>query len=264
MDFDEIFCSLETNLKKHKCMHLDQNPVLVGLDGGTISGDHGVWVLGQYCFFPARIVEILSAMAFKLFAWPKFHAELLENVAEECGAKTGGVPNIKILTDCVRKELGVNVSQGKIGDSTKKFLDGLVDSVHSASRAFVAGMAYALEDSALPELEVVAEVVNQVLNCRHDKEHRIHSHLSRDRDYARSLMKDKSPSDYTLEDFFAIHLLDIEIDHRDDLKNAIRLELDPAEVGVELQRGFEFVLSAMEDWWTALAEHSNVPENFVG
>jgi hypothetical protein len=260
MNYDNLISSVELSLEtEHQSLRIHSNPVLIGIKAHAIGRDGITWVLGQYCFFPLRIVEILGAMASCFHQWPEVHEELLENIGQECGACTRGRAHFLILRDCIKRELGLDFTELHPSAATTEFLDNIVNAVRRerASKEFVAGMAYAVEDSALPELKIVAELVNALWLISGHDERLLSRHASKDRRYAHTLMSEKAPADYTLEDFFAVHLLAIEVDHKAGLRMAIEQFVRSDRSAKRLHEGFEFALDEMDRWWTRLAEEGS-------
>ena len=255
MDFDNLMYDLELSLKKgHPSQRLDSNPVAVGLVEKRISAEQGLSILGQYTLLPARIVEILCAMAFVLRDWTVVHEELLDNVAQECGSRTKGVSHYSILRNCAHREFGINIGTVQPIEVTGSFLNGIVHAIHNRSKEFVAGMAYALEDSALPELEIVAEIINRVWTGLGRGGRLISRHETQERSYAVEILSVREPKLYSLEDFFVVHLLAIEHDHKNGLRSTIRNHVATDAAAEEVRAGFEFVLDTMDKWWNDLAE----------
>ncbi len=55
-----------------------------------------------------------------------------------------------------------------------------------------------------------------------------------------------------MSDWFALHILDFEVGHRDLLQNAIQISLKEEADIAEFAAGFNSVLNAMDDWWKGM------------
>jgi hypothetical protein len=99
--------------------------------------------------------------ATRLRDWKKVKAELERNVGEELGTRTDGLSHYVILKSALLKELGLDVSDACPSNSTEHFLDSVRQELAGRPAAFVAGMLYGLEASAIPELTIVAEIINE-------------------------------------------------------------------------------------------------------
>lgn len=256
MNIERTIAECESSIVTGHCaLRLDANPVIVAISSGRFDTGQLTWILTQYCCFPLRIVEILGCMASSLYSWPGAHEELLDNISQECGILTKGRPHCIILRDCVKRELGINLTDVRASATTLTFLDSVVTAVctNREDRAFVLGMSYALESSAVPELTIVAELLNAILASTGQNVKKLSRHLSMDRKYAMRLMVEKSPKEYTIEDFFAIHLLAIEVDHKEGIRKAIGRYIDNDLASNRLRVGFQFVLNVMDKWWEDLS-----------
>lgn len=254
-DLAQLFSKLEDSLRTdHPSMLQRANPVLCGLHGRRILGEGGVRALKQYSFLPANIVSLLSAMALRLSDWESVNSELLRNVGEEMGSGTSGIPHFDILKRGLARELSINVNALVPETETSQFLHRLRQAIADRPAAFVAGMAYALEDSALPELEIVALVINATWRALGHSEDVIRPAAMRSRAHCEELRASKDASIFTLEDFFAVHLQDFEVGHKKGLIDTTVDHLKGAEDAAEFARGFEYVLSLMDEWWASLAK----------
>lgn len=264
MSYDSLVSQLELSLESaHDALRLDSNPVISQLTQGELNEPELVWVLQQYSFFPLTIVEILAAIASRVNRWPRVHEELLENIGQECGALTQGRAHYLILRDCIYKQFHLDIAQCEAARPTTMFLERILNTVRTvpSSPAFASGVAYALEDSALPELKIVAEIANGLWKSQGNAERLISRHTSKDREYAEGILAKTAPSDYSLEDFFAVHLLSIEVDHRVGLRNAVRDYLHGERAAASFQEGFELTLNAMDKWWDDLATEAKRVRN---
>jgi hypothetical protein len=238
-------------------LRIADNPVVRGLSAGEISADKLKWILAQYCFLPIRIVEILGTMASAVYTWPRMHNELLDNIFQECGSKTREYAHIAILRETLQRDLGLDLTLANPCAATDECLDRLADTIRMQRKAkyFIAGMAYSLEASALPELMVVAELINRLCDMSGRPERKITNHTSTHYRAAKRLSADKHPQDYSIEDFLVIHLCYIEVEHRNELKKILQQDVRADGDFQLVQDGFRFVLDSMEIWWNELASH---------
>lgn len=259
IEIDALVQSLEANLARdYAAFHPYNNPVLRVV--GAVSVERAREMVAQYFLLPARIVEFLGAMAYRLRTWHTVHEELLENIAQECGSITMGRAHVIILRDCLQRELHINVSSYDEWRESTDFLGATLRGIHSGSTAFVAGMAFALEASAVPELEVVASLVNEVASLAGISHTIAAKHKTAGRDYAKTILEAKRPEDYSLEDFLVVHLLAIEVEHRDGLKRSVAPHLSTERDIEEFERGFSHLLALMEEWWRQLARSCQAEE----
>jgi hypothetical protein len=228
----------------HPSMSLKTNPVLRKV--AESSNKQIEKVLVQYCFLPAEIVNLLSMARQRLLFWADIEFELTRNINEELGSRTNGISHYEILQRVLHKELGLDILNAKETPCTSRFLNAIKKLLACSVNSCVAGAVYGLESAAVPELIIVAELINHyALVVGHLKPL---IRLPAERLYI------KSEAGYTLNTFFSMHLLDFEVGHKNGLAMAIRKQYAKAELDLyQFKSGFEFVLNQMDQWWEELA-----------
>jgi len=200
--------------------------------------------LGQYCHLPAEIAELLETARARLSGWPDVFAELSRNIGEERGARTENISHYEILVRGLSKELGLDVTKIPASEETRTFLNTLFEGMDDPSLPLAAGCVYALEDSAVPELQVVSDLINaQAFRM------------------GRAALIDLSSADegtharreYSLNYFFRLHIYDFEIGHRTFLAEALGSQVVGMRAADEFRRGYEVTINAMANWWLAMA-----------
>ena len=182
-------------------------------------------------------------------------AELRRNIAEERGSRTGGISHYELLRAGVRRELHLNLDDFEPWPATNHFIDGLLATLAAKSPAFASGMIYALEDSAIPELTIVALIVNACAAQAGSIYHIVHL----DKLEEKLATYDRTAAGLSLHDFFAMHLVDFEVGHRTRLADALAQSLDRPDELSDLEAGYGFVLSEMDLWWESLANAAVSP-----
>lgn len=211
------------------------NTVVLLLNDGRLTPKQGVEVLRQYFYLVVTIVQFLTIAMAKIPV-AKAKEELWRNLGEELGSRTGGVSHQELLEKLLSRELEINVRTGW-NVSTERFICELLLNFHLGSPRFVAGMIYALEATACPELLVVAEIINLAAQ----KEVVDISKL-------RGESSEQLGEVTTLQGFLAAHTLDFELGHESGLRST--LEEFAAEDWKEFENGFSSVLYGMRIWWT--------------
>jgi hypothetical protein len=237
---------------QYVAMSETENPVIRGLVVGSLSTQKLGSILGQYSILPARIVEFLSIGAERLGQWPKVRKELERNIDEELGGRTGAKSHYDILQDALMREVRLEVVDTKPSTATSEFMECVKSGLLNQPEAFVAGIIYGLEASAIPELTVVAKLINHYASLIGEKAPIDVTAMSR-RSEQRS-DKDMGAS-LKLDTFFAFHLQDFEIGHRNGLENSLKCYVQDPDCRL-FEAGFEYVLEAMERWWGELARPS--------
>jgi hypothetical protein len=243
----------------HPSMSLHRNPVLARLREGLFTAEEVGEVLGQYSLLPATIVEYLMIGATRLRDWKKVKAELERNVGEELGTRTESLSHYVILKSALSKELRLDISEARPSESTEHFLDSVRQELSKRPLAFVAGMLYGLEASAIPELTIVAEILNEYALLAGLKQPINTSAMTpRVKGSEPSGLRNNrySLNSFSLNSFFALHLLDFEIGHKQELASALEEYIKTATDRQSFEAGFEYVLNQMDEWWNALAQYN--------
>jgi hypothetical protein len=245
----DSLANLEASLQSHSSMNEEQNPVLSHLRTEGASETDLEFVLAQYSLLPARIVEFLSVGASRLQQWSSVKGELERNISEEMGSRTEGLSHYAILKRAVLRELGLNVTSVEPVVSTDRFLNSVKSGLLERPESFVAGMLYGLEASAVPELTVVAKLINEYARTLGLDEPINLSGLN-----ARSNAEETPVGDkYSLNVFFSSHLWDFEVGHRKRLASTLIQDLPSSPADIQyLESGFEYVLAEMDKWWGSL------------
>jgi hypothetical protein len=255
--FSESLVDLGVSLNhKHPSMSVKYNPVVSGVENGKLSATELGSVLAQYSLLPATIVGFLSTGRRRLEEWTEVKEELDKNIGEENGSRTSELSHYTILKRALLSELGLDVSEVQASASTTHFLT-LVRAGLSEQRPkpFIAGVLYGLEASAVPELRVVAELINDYagLNSRE----RMPIRQESIKEAPLSMVADSTIKDnYSLDVFFGLHLWDFEVGHRDGLETSLAKHLKETDEVKDFEAGFEYVLAAMDQWWESLANGS--------
>ena len=245
---------------EHDSMSERDNPVLVLLQRGGLTAKELGNILAQYSLLPATIVEFLATGASQLKIWPDVRGELERNMREELGSRTDGQSHYEILKAALLSELGLDVTETCATNCTSEFLSLIRKGLLEESPDFIAGGVYALEASAIPELTIVACLINEYARLTELPNEPIDLFplQSLKRDINRYVgVNDK----YSLNSFFASHLLDFEVGHRNGLAAAVQKYVGPEDIE-GFEAGFEYVLDAMDRWWQALAQRDSEAELF--
>src|SRR3989344_6222500 len=227
----------------------EKNPALVNIERQSLSAaeEQGTWIVRQYCSLVRMIIEYLG-LGMSLIQIHRVQTELARNIGEEQGSRTGGVPHRELLAKILRDELNMECFS-PWSQATLRFHLALLGQFQTQAKnpVHIAGMIYALEASACPELLVVARIINsfagyQVVN------------LDTVQDFNRSR------EIKTLEDFIAVHVIDFELGHKLGLCQTLDRFASTDWEAFEL--GFEFVLDTMAEWWEALSNGGLISYQF--
>jgi hypothetical protein len=243
---------LAGTLNRHAAFSELKNPVLVRAARGAVKTGSVAEVLKQYSLLPATIVEFLQIGETRLSRWKEIREELKRNIGEEMGSRTDGQTHYEILKTATARELGLYLSNVKPTACTEKFLHEIRLGLHEQPPPYAAGMLFALEASAIPELTVVARIVNLYAELIGSVE--IPITLSEIDWKTGETARRLTEGQYTLNRFFAAHLFDFEVGHKNRLAEAVGKHLGAVHELTGFEQGFESLLCIMGRWWDALAD----------
>lgn len=242
-----IFEHLTRSLRTYDFLGTDNAVLQRSRDGRFDLGR----ALAQYAFLPAHIVELLSAARLRLRTWSGVAAELSRNIGEESGSRTQGLSHYEILSTGLLAELQVDVGSANPEPYTRLFLHELESLMAYETALVAAGAVYALEDSAVPELEVVAEIIDRYAE-------RIASPAPID--LSVEVNDELATGIPTLGAFFRMHIYDFEVGHRSRLAAELTVHLPTAAEESLFEQGYRRTLRAMSAWWTDIADGSDRAE----
>jgi hypothetical protein len=214
--------------------------------------------LGQYCSLPRCIAELLTLGATRAGRhWPKVTKELRRNVREEMGELTLGQPHFQILKAGLMKEIGLNPDLISEGDASASFVTELTDQLSEGAIPEVAGVVAALEDSATPELRIVARIINRYAELSDLGRLPIDFAVLSSEDQLEAIWK-RARNGFDLEDFMALHILYFESGHSDGLTKAIAPYLTTPEQFDDFFGAYQSTLEAMDRWWVGMAAEAGL------
>jgi uncharacterized protein DUF3865 len=230
-----LFDSLRRELRSRPGMAIDTNAVTHSLN--ALSLDGLLHVVRNYARFPAEIVRILETGRTALSMWPDVADELSRNIDEESGPANCSGSHFEIFRTGIIREYGFDIRDATVHHATRAFIDTIIGLVSSADEGFAAGAVYAIEASAVPEIEVLRAVLDNLSN----------------RLNGRGLITG-SP----LDQFVVLHLEHFEPEHEEGLRRVLRHHLAVPGVASTFTTGFCRTLDAMDSWWIGLGHEAAV------
>lgn len=219
---DTLFEALTANMMARQ--FLANNPALTACQKAS----DATIAVAEWAGLVAYIVQYLSTAKHLLRYHLPIAMELARNIAEERGSRTGGVSHQDILTQSLKAERGISLHEHPWSDWTIGFLHSIDVLISRRGRAFVAGIIFALEASATPELLLVKRFLEFL---------------------------PKIGSGDVLEKFVDSHVDDFEPSHRDNFAQVTAPYLADGTLDwTEFARGFLVTCDLMDTWWTGIAE----------
>lgn len=218
-----------------------KNPISVDIDnlGAKTMG----FVLEQYSLFSKNISSFLldAHLIMAHEGWTELAAELTQNINEEFGhqkehclglsleqEKSVRLPHYVLLRRGLKEGLGVDVALVSPSAATTSFIFGIKTVMNDLRPDYVAGGAYALESSAVPELQMVYGFAKRLF----------------------SLMNRDIPRQVSI--FFESHIDELEVGHEQRLKQVCGNYIKADAQRAVFEDGFLRILSVMDDWWLGL------------
>ncbi|MDO8625861.1 MAG: DUF3865 domain-containing protein [Candidatus Magasanikbacteria bacterium] len=222
-----FFRSLQLTLKTVLFLKLKTNPVASGK--AVVNLEHA---LVQYQTFTRHVAHLLglARQGAVRQGWDGVARELARNIGQELGSDSEGVPHHQLLATALRREFLFDVHAHTQSAATDRFIRRLLAELGNKNAYRAVGAAYALEDTAVPELEVVLSLVRYLAAGR--------------------------PLAAETKAFFDHHLKVWEPSHEKELRLAAAPLLGAPSAKNDFQAGFMAVMAAMEEWWSALAREA--------
>ncbi|MDZ8029547.1 MULTISPECIES: DUF3865 domain-containing protein [unclassified Nostoc] len=206
---------------------ITKNPVAQMLSQASFA--QIAYIMQQYSIFPKELVGFTELARQKALVaeWDIVAQELKENIAEEMGKSTQGISHYTLLAEGLEQGLSVPVKNATPSIATSKLLR-TVQSIFEQQLPNVLGATYAIEATSIPELTLIVQLVEW-------------------------LLEGAMPKD--LEYFFSKHLDEWEIEHEAGLRTSLAAYIQPEQFG-EFAAGFRATIDAMEAWWQELAQEA--------
>lgn len=221
MDAKQKFFRELHNMAKHSALSRKHNPVLKRLN--DTKENELKAIISNYSCLSNRAIHYLTTALIYSHEWDSLHKEIEDNIEEEKGSKTKGIPHLFMMREGYEKELGIDTSRVKPFLCTKKFLDNMNNIFLTNCLPYVAGAVLAFESLAIEEFHIMDMIIQKYLS-----------------------FKGKQIGGMTKE-YIDGHKL-FELDHSSKLERAIMYHTD-AKSASTVRNGYLSVCREMNDWW---------------
>ncbi len=229
--FEELY---QIMVSEYIAVNEDTNPVFA--NSNDYENEDLIFLFSQYGWFSKKItsffLEGLHVLQYN--RWDNVSAELMHNVLEELG-EDGVLSNdfrkrthFVIFRNGFIKSIKRDFHLSPQSEYTIEFINKIFSLMNSWSPAVVAGTAYALETTALKELQAVYSILNKWYD-------RIDVVVPKELKY-----------------YFESHIGEIEIGHEARLREACLIDINSDYDMHEFEKGFRLALNALSDWWIGL------------
>lgn len=206
-----------------------KNPVAIAFPEYTYN--QKLYVMVQYSTFSRYIINFLTEALYKasLEGHGPIAEEMKQNLSEELGISNMAPPHYMLLCRGFTDQLAIDLYALASSRATEIFQMGVLKAIRDGSAAHAAGVAYALESSAIPELEITRAMVFCLFTDR------------------------RVAVPESVSSFFETHIGDFEIGHRDRLRTACLACLKTPLEQSDFSGGFNRLMILMDEWWAGLA-----------
>lgn len=221
-----LFAEMQSILDAASFLKPEENPVAARADKKGLA-----YALEQYSLLPLHIIDMLklAKKAARWAGWEPVVTEFNRNIGQERGSDSEGVSHYRILAQAMQSEFGINLPHAA-REATDTFIHSTKELLRNPNPYFVMGVAYALESSAVPELEVVLSFIKKLAGDR--------------------------PLHEPTKSFFDKHLNTWEPSHESELRQAVAPFIATEQNMEAMRQGFTQTIEAMRIWWNKLAEEA--------
>ena len=202
------------------------------------------FIIGNYAAFSQDAIHMLVDAMIRCHDWPLLFEELQENINEEKGSETKGIPHLEIMREGYRKDLGLEVDfqYFKVSLITKRFLHSMRLIFNNDDNAFVAGALMAFEGTAIEEFYIIDLIIKKYLEQV--------NHSEPLKELPQSLTK------YYIDG----HKI-FEIGHEAHLISSIKPYIDTKNIS-RMVRGYLATALTMHTWWLELYHEAQFNSNY--
>lgn len=118
----------------------------------------------QYSTFSNEAIHMLLDARIRSSEWPKMSDEIEENIREELGRFTDGIPHLVMMRKGYFEDLGIFTDQVIPLHFTEYFLGNMRKIFKVSDPAFLAGALIAFEGSAIEEFSIVETIIRRYNN----------------------------------------------------------------------------------------------------
>jgi hypothetical protein len=208
---------------------LCKNPVVLNIK--QQDSQYSKNIIGQYSLFSVEAIHMLLDASIKTYKWPILHKEIEENIEEEKGKFTNGVPHLEIMRTGYLKDLNIDISVITPIQATSYFLTDMRKIFKENNLAYIAGALVAFEGIAIEEFHILDKIVEDY--CKKNN-----IFLS---DTSNTILYINSHKEF-------------EIGHEAHLIEAVLPYINTENIK-EFKKGYRKVCKVMANWWSCLDIH---------
>lgn len=247
-DFDSCLSSIKSFISDNfTSLGMKGNDVIQEIE--LLSKSELSFIIKQYSCFSQESIHMLLNALLRNHDWPLLFEEIQENIDEEKGLETKGIPHLEIMREGYRKDLGLEVDFRTLKPTlvTRRFLDDMHYIFNHDDNAFSAGALLAFEGTAIEEFHILDAIIKE---------------------YYKKTKGEQSILSNKLTNYYIDGHKLFEIGHEDHLIKAVKPYITPENIQ-RMVRGYLSVSITMDTWWKQLyfeAKQQNIIsslENFT-
>lgn len=216
-----------------KALMPESNPISANLN--DTNKTQLAFVIREYAVFSQEAIHLLLDAMIRNHDWTKLYEEIQENIDEEKGKDTRGIPHLEMMRQGYAQDLGIDTEDVVYSECTQAFLKKMRKIFNNNDNAFSAGALLALEGTAIFEFHILDKIVKTY-----------------DKRFASGKV---TTTQSTLTNLYIDGHKDFEIGHEAHLREAIRPYINADNIH-KLVRGYLSVCMTMNTWWEQLALES--------
>lgn len=158
-DFSE--CTSEIRKAKDKFDNLSLNTNKITSSVEELTESQLRFIIEQYSCFSKSAIHMLLDAGLRNFDWIDLFKEIQNNIKEEQGLETKGIPHLEIMRKGYEKDLNILTDEVKTHLVTKSFLNKMFKIFNNNDNAYSAGALFAFEGVAIQEFHIIDKIIKQ-------------------------------------------------------------------------------------------------------
>jgi hypothetical protein len=234
VDYESCVAELRKFSKENfLALHLENNPIVASIKDYTPSQLE--FIIKEYSGFSNEAIHMLLDAMIRNHDWKDLYQELQNNIDEEKGQETKGIPHLEMMRQGYKIDLGIDTDDISYSEITNAFLRKMRKIFKNNDNSFSAGALLAFEGTAIAEFHILDRIV---------KEYKQKKGVGATNENGVSLTK-----------LYIDGHKDFEIGHEAHLMSSIKPYINEKNIH-KMIRGYFSVCITMDIWWEQLSIES--------
>ena len=219
--------------KEFGALHLNRNPIASQVSNYSFSQLE--FIIHEYSGFSNEAIHVLVDALIRNHDWKELYEEIQNNIDEEKGQETKGIPHLEMMRQGYKTDLGIDTDNVDYSEITLSFLKKMRKIFKHNDNAFSAGALLAFEGTAIAEFHILDAIVKEYKQKKQ--------------------VKASGDDSVSLTSIYIDGHKDFEIGHEAHLMTAIESYINETNIH-KLIRGYFSVCFTMNMWWEQLSIES--------